>query len=84
MIQTENVDERAPLLPSADEVAHVGGIQEPGTKPIPAVTERGTPGTPDSEETENVTRVSPALVVAVLTIGKRPSKWARQISLLGS
>lgn len=81
MIQTENVDERAPLLPSADEVAHVGGIQ---TKPIPAVTERGTPGTPDSEETENVTRVSPALVVAVLTIGKRPSKWARQISLLGS
>lgn len=75
MSQSDNIDERTPLLPSSslstsasDLSDAVTVIPESGTGPVPGVTEQETPRTPDDDQGENATRVSPVVVVAVLTI----------------
>lgn len=73
MSQLDNIDERTPLLPSSSsstDLSDVGSdILVQGTKSVPEVTEGETPGSPESDQDENATRVSPVMVVAVLTIG---------------
>jgi hypothetical protein len=70
---TGDLNERAPLLPPSAGT----DIQDPGTKNDLDVEERGIPGITETvdenraNKDNNVELVSPAIVVGVLTLGKR-------------